>query len=126
MSSVADASRALARALRESNEVKTFLAARSKVMRDKQADKLIQEFRQRQQELQNLQLQGKKPSQSQVQALEQLFARLTQAPPLQEYMQAEQRLGGVIGELNRTILEACGIETGAPAATAPAPDPVRH
>ena len=123
MSSVAEASRALARALKESAEVKAFAVAKAKVIRDKQADKLIQEFRQRQFEIQSQQVQGKAPAQAQVQALEQVWNRMQQVPTLQEYMQAEQRLGQVLADLNRTVLESCGIETGAAPATAV---PVKH
>lgn len=91
--------------------MKTFVAAKTKVAGDKQAEKLILAFRQRQFELQNHQLQGKAPSEAQLKSLEHSLAELGKLPVLKDYMQAEQRLGQVLAELNRSLLDACSIET---------------
>lgn len=105
-----DLARSLARALKESPENKAFQAARNKVKADKQAEKLIVEFRQKQFELAALQAQGKKPDPQQVKAAEALAQQLQKHPVVSEYFQAEVKFGQLWSDIQRILCEAVGVE----------------
>lgn len=98
----------LARSLRDSEEVREFLAAKGKVAKDSKAEKLVRELQKAQAEIQAQQMRGKAPSQSQLEGVQQRFARMSEVPVISDYLQAEARLGKVLTRINQTLWEACG------------------
>lgn len=100
----------LARVLRESPENQAFQAARRKIKGDAKAEGLVRDFQRKQLELQAQQLSGKPPTQEQAKSLEQLYGVLSLNPDIKEYLQAEYRLGQLMGDIQKILADAVEVE----------------
>lgn len=110
MVNVYDHAHSLARALKESQEYRSFTAAREKIKGKAAAEKMIADFHKRQLELQAQVLQGKELSQEQKEGLERLYAVLSQDVDIRDYLVAEQRLGTLLNDVYKIISEAVDVE----------------
>jgi len=106
MVNVHDYAHSLARALKESQEHKAFLAAKSRITGKATAEKLIADFHKKQMELQAQVLQGKELTQEQQEGLQRLYAVLAQDADIRDYLAAEQRLGTLLSDVYKIIGEA--------------------
>ncbi|MFZ5816666.1 MAG: YlbF family regulator [Bacillota bacterium] len=110
MVNVYDHAHSLARALKESQEHKAFLEARSRIKGKGSAEQMIADFHKRQMELQAQVLQGKQLTPEQQEGLQKLYSVLAQDPDIREYLLAEQRLGTLLGDIYKIIGEAVDVD----------------
>ncbi|GGE17216.1 UPF0342 protein [Marinithermofilum abyssi] len=105
MSNVYDQAHALARALRESEELKVLEQAWTSISKDQAKRQLLDQFRQLQMEVQMAQMSGQAPSQEAVKQLNGLLEKVQADPGLKSFLEVEQRLGTMMNDLNRIISE---------------------
>ncbi|MBP2016835.1 cell fate (sporulation/competence/biofilm development) regulator YlbF (YheA/YmcA/DUF963 family) [Symbiobacterium terraclitae] len=110
MVNVYDHAHSLARALKESHEYRSFVAAREKIKGKASAEKMIEDFHKRQLELQAQVLQGKELTQEQKEGLERLYSVLSQDVDIRDYLMAEQRLGTLLNDVYKIISDAVDVE----------------
>ncbi|MBY6274660.1 MAG: hypothetical protein CWE10_00355 [Symbiobacterium thermophilum] len=110
MVNVYDHAHSLARALKESQEYKSFQAAREKIKGKPAAEQMIADFHKRQMELQAEVLQGKELTQEQKEGLERLYNVLIQDLDIRDYLMAEQRLGTLLSDVYKIIGEAVDVD----------------
>lgn len=112
MVNVYDQAHALARVLKQSHELQVFKAAREKVMARESARQMLADFEKKRIELQALAVQGKEPSAQQAEGLQKLYDTIALDPDLRTYLQAEVRLGQLLGDIYRIIGEAVEVSPG--------------
>jgi len=100
-----DQAYALARALSKSDEYQAFLAAKKEVQADKTAFKMLADFRRQQVELQARQMMGEKPSEEKLERLQRLTAMMSNKTNVQAFLQAEERLGRVMADVQKILGE---------------------
>ncbi len=110
MVNVYDHAHSLARALKESQEYRSFQAAREKIKGKPAAEKMIADFHKRQMELQTQVLQGKELTPEQKEGLERLYSVLVQDLDIRDYLVAEQRLGTLLSDVYKIIGEAVDVD----------------
>lgn len=110
LGAIHDLVRGLARALKESPELRSFQAAKQRVKADRKAEKLIAEFRQQQFRLAALQAQGQKPGPDDLKALEAMAKQLQATPVIHDYFKAEAQFGQLWSDVQRLLCEAVGVE----------------
>lgn len=110
MVNVYDHAHSLARALKESQEYRSFQAAREKIKGKPAAEQMIADFHKRQMELHAEVLQGKELTQEQKEGLERLYNVLIQDLDIRDYLMAEQRLGTLLSDVYKIIGEAVDVD----------------
>jgi cell fate (sporulation/competence/biofilm development) regulator YlbF (YheA/YmcA/DUF963 family) len=105
MAGVYDQARALARALRESEEHQKMRALGAKVRRESRLERLLADLRLRQLEVQAAQLQGQTPSKEQVERLQKAAKAVEAEPLLLEYLGAENAYGQMLAEVQQVLVE---------------------
>lgn len=113
MINVHDYAHNLARALRESPEVRSFSAAKAKIKGNSPAEQMVADIHKRQMELQTLAMQGKEPSPEQKEALERLYGVIQGHPDVRDYLMAEQRLGILLNDIYKIIGDAVDLDLSA-------------
>lgn len=110
MVNVHDHAHNVARALKQSQEYRSFQAAREKIKGKPAAEKMIADFHKRQMDLQAQVLQGKELTEEQKQGLEQLYNVLVQDLDIRDYLMAEQRLATLLQDVYKIIGEAVDVD----------------
>lgn len=110
MVNVYDHAHSLARALRESQEYRTLVAAREKIKGNSAVENMIKDYHTKQMELQALQLQGKEPSAAQKAAFEQLASVIQSSVDARDYLMAEARFGTMLQDIYKIIGEAVEVD----------------
>lgn len=105
MAAVYDSARALAKALRDCDEFRNMKRLGSKVKGDSKLEGLLKEFRLRQFEIQALQVQGQKPSKSQIENLQKLAKTVEGHQALKDYLAAEAAYGQILVEVQNVLSE---------------------
>ncbi|WP_043933155.1 YlbF family regulator [Bacillus sp. EB01] len=100
-----DAANELEKAIRESNEYKQLRQVYDEVNADPSARTMFENFRQIQMNLQQKQMSGQPISQEEVDQAQKSVALVQQHPTISRLMETEQRMGMVIGELNKIIMK---------------------
>ncbi|ALC91959.1 hypothetical protein AM500_20800 [Bacillus sp. FJAT-18017] len=100
-----DAAYELEKAIRESNEYKQLRQVYDEVNADPSARTMFENFRQIQMNLQQKQMSGQPISQEEVDQAQKSVALVQQHPTISRLMETEQRMGMVIGELNKIIMK---------------------
>ncbi|MDD9265931.1 YlbF family regulator [Paenibacillus sp. GCM10023248] len=95
----------LAKAIRESSEYQDMLAIRSKINGDTASSQLLDNFRQRQSELQQKMAAGGMPPQEELEQLQKLYDTLALNPGIKQLFDAERRLSVVLEDVQRIIAE---------------------
>lgn len=95
----------LEQAIRQSDEFKQLKQAYLDVEADETARNMFEQFRQVQLNLQHKQMLGQEISQEEVEQVRNLVAYIQQNVKISRLMQAEQRLGLIIGNLNMVIMK---------------------
>ncbi|NOU92312.1 YlbF family regulator [Paenibacillus sp. LMG 31456] len=95
----------LARALRESSELKEIKEITELVKGDADSKRMLDDFRQRQTELQQKMMSGEMPSQDEMQKMEKLYEVINLNPSLRRLFDAERRLGVIMEDVQRIISE---------------------
>lgn len=110
MINVHDHAHSLARALKQSQELLAFRAARDKVMARSSAKEMLADFEKKRLELQALAVQGIELTAEQQEGFQKLYDVIALDPDLQNYLQAEARLGQLLGDIYRIIGEAVDVQ----------------
>jgi cell fate (sporulation/competence/biofilm development) regulator YlbF (YheA/YmcA/DUF963 family) len=95
----------LARALRESNELKEMKQLNEQIEGDPDGKRMLDDFRQRQIELQQKMLSGEMPSQEEMEKMEKLYEVISLNPSLRRLFEAERRMGVIMEDVQRIISE---------------------
>ncbi|TDG00668.1 YlbF family regulator [Paenibacillus piri] len=95
----------LARALRESSELKEVKAINDQIKAEPQSKRMLDDFRQRQMELQQKMMSGDMPSKDDMDKMEKLYEVINLNPALHRLFEAERRLGVVMEDVQRIISE---------------------
>ncbi|MBD1373100.1 YlbF family regulator [Hazenella sp. IB182357] len=67
--------------------------------------KMMNDFREQQQNLQMIYMQGEQPSPEQEEKVQQLFTAIQAIPTLMHYLQAEERLGILVQDIQKIVME---------------------
>ncbi len=103
-----DAAHALAKALRESNDLKELKETQSALKTDQSARNMLIDFRTEQLNLQKQKLSGIEVSPEQEQKLEKLFEVINMNKTIKEFLQAEYRAAVLMQDIYKIIGEATG------------------
>jgi cell fate (sporulation/competence/biofilm development) regulator YlbF (YheA/YmcA/DUF963 family) len=95
----------LADAINESEEVRRYLAAKRRIQEDKQAQRLIREFQRKKELFDDAQRFGHfHPDYHKAkEEAEAFLRRMRENPVIGEYMEAEEQLDELLGEVSRII-----------------------
>jgi len=96
----------LAKAMRDTAEAKALKEARVEVEADPEAKRLIDDFRSRQRELQQLMMSGEEPGEAEMEKLNELYEVLGRNPFIHKLFEAERRFTVVFDDVNRVLSEA--------------------
>ncbi|WP_261302105.1 YlbF family regulator [Paenibacillus andongensis] len=95
----------LAKAIKESSEYKDMKEYRSIIDGDASSKILLEDFRNRQNELQQKMAGGDMPPQEEMEQLQQRYEELTRNPRINQLFDAERRLSIVLEDVQRIIAE---------------------
>lgn len=112
---VHDKANELARALKESEEVKEITAAMELVNADPDSKNMLEDFRRRQNEIQQRMMSGDMPAQEEMEQMEKSFEVLSLNLNIRRLFEAERRLSVVIEDVNKIIMESLQHLYGGPA-----------
>lgn len=96
----------LAKAMRECGEAQALREARAEVEADADARRMLENFRIRQQGLQQKMMSGEEPSEADMDMLDKQFEVLNLNPLLGRLFEAERRFTVVFDDVNRIVSEA--------------------
>jgi len=103
---VYDQAHALARALRESDAYRGYLASKEKVEADPQAKEMLQDYQDFLKKIQEKYLKGEEISKEEEDKNERLKNVILLNPLIKNYFEAEHRLGIVLMDIQKIISEA--------------------
>lgn len=95
----------LARAIKESEEYRAVTDLQAKVDRDKQASRMLDDFRKRQLELQMRQMSGEEISQEEAEQMQRLYETLNLHADIRLLLETERRLFLAMEDIQRIIAE---------------------
>ena len=104
--SVQDKAHALARAIKETGEFKTFLKVKEKLDKDKAAKEMLADFRKVQWEMQKQKLAGLDVSPEQEKRISQLLEVIGLNLLVKEFLEAEYRFSIMTADIQKIIGEA--------------------
>ncbi|QDX92757.1 YlbF family regulator [Brevibacillus laterosporus] len=107
-----DKAHELARAIKESDEYKTFLTAQQNVSADPEASRMLADFRQKQFEFQMKQMSGQELGQEEIEQIQKLYETIQLHPEIRKVLEAERMLGQIMEDVNRIIAEPLQILYG--------------
>ncbi|GGG26542.1 YlbF family regulator [Paenibacillus abyssi] len=96
----------LAKAMRESQEVADLKTARQAVEADSDAKRMLDDFRDRQNGLQQKMMSGEEPSESDIETMNKLYEVLSLNPVISGLFEAERRFSIVFDDVNKIISDA--------------------
>jgi cell fate (sporulation/competence/biofilm development) regulator YlbF (YheA/YmcA/DUF963 family) len=96
----------LAKALRESQEALDLKEAKKAVDGDIDAKRMLDDFRERQNVLQQKMMSGEEPSQTEMDTMNNLYEVLSLNPLIRRLFEAERRFTVVFDDVNRIMSEA--------------------
>ncbi|MGP0578746.1 YlbF family regulator [Paenibacillus peoriae] len=96
----------LAKALKESKEVEEITSAMKLIETDPEAKKMLDDFRERQMEVQQRMMSGDMPAQEEMEKMEKLFEVLSLNLNIHRLFDAERRLSVIIEDVNKIIADS--------------------
>ncbi|MFK4421222.1 cell fate (sporulation/competence/biofilm development) regulator YlbF (YheA/YmcA/DUF963 family) [Paenibacillus sp. RC62] len=96
----------LAKALKESKEVEEITSAMKLIETDPEAKKMLDDFRERQMEVQQRMMSGDMPAQEEMEKMEKLFEVLSLNLNIRRLFDAERRLSVIIEDVNKIIADS--------------------
>jgi len=96
----------LAKAMKESQEVQEITAAMKLVEADPDSKRMLDDFRQRQMEIQQRMMSGDMPSQEEMEKMEKSFEVLSLNLNIRRLFDAERRLSIIIEDVNKIISDS--------------------
>ncbi|CAM3448990.1 YlbF family regulator [Marinicrinis lubricantis] len=103
---VYDHAYALGKALQESSELKQLADAVKSVGADPDARRMLEEFQQQQQELQESYTDGELPSDEEMQSIQEKYEEINQNALIAALFQAEQRAQVMMQDIQRIVSES--------------------
>jgi cell fate (sporulation/competence/biofilm development) regulator YlbF (YheA/YmcA/DUF963 family) len=100
-----DKAHELARALRESSELKELKQLNDQIKADADSKRMLDDFRQRQMELQQRMMSGEMPDPDEMKKMEQLYEVINLNPALRGIFDVERRLSVIMEDVHRIISE---------------------
>lgn len=107
---VYDKANELAKALSESEEYKSYRAAKEKVDKSSSAKDILNDFKKRQFELQAMQLSGQKPDESKLSQIQSLYQVIILNPDIAEYLKAEFTFNQMFSDIYNIIGKAVDLD----------------
>lgn len=104
--SVLDKARELAAEILESSELVEMRNTEQAMLNDEEAQKLIEEFKNKQKAYQLVKSQGKELTESQQQEVDDLESRMLDNPLILDYFRAQQNFENMLEEINNIIAGA--------------------
>ncbi|MGG0821939.1 YlbF family regulator [Paenibacillus turicensis] len=96
----------LARALKESEEVTQISEAMKLIEADVQSKEMLDNFRLRQNEVQQKMMTGEMPAPEEMEKMEKQFELISQNPHIHKLFDAERRLSVIIQDVNKIITDS--------------------
>ncbi|MGZ0040458.1 YlbF family regulator [Paenibacillus ottowii] len=96
----------LAKALKESKEVEEITSAMKLIETDPEAKKMLDDFRERQMEVQQRMMSGDMPAQEEMEKMEKMFEVLSLNLNIRRLFDAERRLSVIIEDVNKIIADS--------------------
>lgn len=96
----------LAKAMKESQEVQEITSAMKLIEGDAESKQMLDNFRQRQMEIQQRIMSGDMPSQEEMEKMEKLFEVLSLNLNIRRLFDAERRLSTIIEDVNKIISDS--------------------
>jgi len=109
---VYDYSHQLARALKNSDEYKTYKELEKSLNGNPQVKDMMEDFRKKQFEVQSAQMMGQSVEEEKIQKLQELHNTLVKDDIISKYMQAEFRLTQMMADIYKILGEAMDINIG--------------
>ncbi len=105
---VYDQAHQLAKAIKESEELKHFDGAQMQLKNKPELDKMMKDFQAKSMEIQLKQMSGEQPDAEEMQKLQQLYSIVAMDPMASAYMEAEMRFSLMMKDVYEIIGEAIG------------------
>lgn len=93
----------LAQMLKETEEFKALTSAQTRVKLDPNAEDLVRQLQQSQQELYIMQMEGREPTMEQIQQIQLLETKVKSNLTLTNFVKAQEAFGQKMNEVNETI-----------------------
>ncbi|WP_028546159.1 YlbF family regulator [Paenibacillus taiwanensis] len=106
MTNVYDRAHELARALQDSAESKAVEQAMKAIDSDPESKRMLDDFRQRQGELQQMMMSGAMPDQAEMEKLEQTYQVISMNTSIAQLFEAERLLAQVIQDVNKIVTDS--------------------
>lgn len=107
---VYDHAHQLAKALKESQEFKQYDSLKQEISKDENLKKMLDDFQQKQMEIQTQQMFGNEVEQDKMQHIQELYQIITKDPMAGQYLHAEMVLSkmmadiyGILGEVIKVV-----------------------
>lgn len=110
MKNVYDLAHGLARAIKDSDEYKTFVAKKKIAYTNENNKKMIEDFKQKVLEIQIQQLSGKEIKKEELEKINKLEDVLKLNPTINEFLVAEYRFSQMVQDINKIIGQAIDTE----------------
>ena len=104
----------LARAIRDSEEYRTYHGLKDEVMQDETTAALIREYKKLQVTLQMAAMSGQQPDQTDMQRFSGITTLLFGKPEVSQYLLAEMRLQQALADIFKIITDAADIDLQLP------------
>lgn len=95
----------LARAIRDSLEAKEIKEIRSKIEADPETKRMLDDFREKQMNLQKQMLSGQQPEQQEMEKLDKLYEVVSLNPLIKKLFEAERRFGVMIDDVQKILAD---------------------
>ncbi len=109
-----DRAHELARSIRASDVYRELKTAKEEVKSNPKFEEMLSAFRKKQQEVQLLHFQGKKPSPEMNDELNKLMTAIQGVPALTKYLRAEERFAVLLNDIQKIIMEPAEELLGGP------------
>jgi cell fate (sporulation/competence/biofilm development) regulator YlbF (YheA/YmcA/DUF963 family) len=96
----------LVRAIKESNEVKEYLAVKEEIYKDEKNKEMIKDFREKQMEVQSLIMQGQEAEPEKMEKLQSLYQILASNVKVKDFFDKEVRFDVMLSDIYKIIGEA--------------------
>lgn len=110
MNNVYDQAHKLARAIKTSEEYKTYIENKKKVYADKNNKRMVEDFKKKALEIQMEKMSGKEISQEEMEKINKLEEVLMLNPSINEFLKAELRFSQLVQDISKIIGDAIDIE----------------
>lgn len=95
----------LVRAIKESNEVKSYLELKEELYSDVKNKEMIKDFREKQVEVQTLLMQGKEADNDKMEKLQNLYQILASNPKIKDFFDKEVQFDVMLSDIYKIIGE---------------------